>query len=496
MKNKLKERKGITLIALVITIIVLLILAGVSIAMLTGDNGILTQANKAKTETEYKGAEEKVKLAIMAARSQSERGTLDAEKLVTEVTTNYGGQAETTAGGFPVTVTIDGKSFIVSEDGTIESAGAKPQITDVKIVTNSDGTGEDVPDNQSAENTVLYISFKTSLENGTINSVNCDNGTVENKNGIYVTKITGNGTYTFTIIGTGENGSVTSTIPIKVNKYETKIVNASDIASMSDKSKIYGATVKGYELPSGTTTDVNWKIFYADENNIYIIADNYVERENLPYSTTEEGDFTTNKPNDGSSSYLRAAYFNKILGDYEGGSARITDSKLKALNNSYFNENNFSSTNSNMKSVAYMMDTKAWNSKFKDVNNRAEYVIGGPTIEMLMKSYSQKYGVNYQARAKDEVGYEIRDGEANWTTSSGMLKTSDSLYVINSTSDAYAMWVASPSAHNTNGVMDVGYYGSVGINTFNASNIGFRPLVSLKSDIQLQKNADGTYTIL
>ena len=46
-----KER-GITLIALVITIIVLLILAGVSIAMLTGQNGILTQAQKAKNETE------------------------------------------------------------------------------------------------------------------------------------------------------------------------------------------------------------------------------------------------------------------------------------------------------------------------------------------------------------------------------------------------------------------------------------------------------------
>ena len=43
---------GITLIALVITIIVLLILAGVSIAMLTGENGILTQAQRAKEETE------------------------------------------------------------------------------------------------------------------------------------------------------------------------------------------------------------------------------------------------------------------------------------------------------------------------------------------------------------------------------------------------------------------------------------------------------------
>ena len=51
-KQNLKENKGITLIALVITIIVLLILAGVSIAMLTGENGILTQAQRAANETE------------------------------------------------------------------------------------------------------------------------------------------------------------------------------------------------------------------------------------------------------------------------------------------------------------------------------------------------------------------------------------------------------------------------------------------------------------
>ena len=52
LRNIGKKSKGITLIALVITIIVLLILAGVSIAMLTGQNGILTQARKAKNETE------------------------------------------------------------------------------------------------------------------------------------------------------------------------------------------------------------------------------------------------------------------------------------------------------------------------------------------------------------------------------------------------------------------------------------------------------------
>ena len=62
--EKIKEtsNKGITLIALVITIIVLLILAGVSIAMLTGDNGILTQGNNAKIETAVGTVKEQLKL--------------------------------------------------------------------------------------------------------------------------------------------------------------------------------------------------------------------------------------------------------------------------------------------------------------------------------------------------------------------------------------------------------------------------------------------------
>ncbi len=60
----MKNQRGITLIALVITIIVLLILAGVSIAMLTGQNGILTRSREAQTTTVQKSNEEIVKLAV------------------------------------------------------------------------------------------------------------------------------------------------------------------------------------------------------------------------------------------------------------------------------------------------------------------------------------------------------------------------------------------------------------------------------------------------
>ena len=70
--NNIKHNQGITLIALVLTIIVLLILAGVSIAMLTGQNGILTQASNAKQATEESTEKEKRQLSQVEASTHLE----------------------------------------------------------------------------------------------------------------------------------------------------------------------------------------------------------------------------------------------------------------------------------------------------------------------------------------------------------------------------------------------------------------------------------------
>ena len=73
-KNFKKQNNGITLIALVITIIVLLILAGVSIAMLTGDNGILTQSKQAKIETAKGSLKEEINLMIQKRKIDEATG--------------------------------------------------------------------------------------------------------------------------------------------------------------------------------------------------------------------------------------------------------------------------------------------------------------------------------------------------------------------------------------------------------------------------------------
>ena len=118
------KENGITLIALVITIIVLLILAGVAISMLSGDNGILKQAADAKTETELKTEAEQVKLAAMAALTAGE-GNFKSDKaleiLNQELAKIEGYNAgEIKKEDLPKTITIGDNSYKIEEKGTVE----------------------------------------------------------------------------------------------------------------------------------------------------------------------------------------------------------------------------------------------------------------------------------------------------------------------------------------------------------------------------------------
>ncbi len=148
-----------------------------------------------------------------------------------------------------------------------------------------------------------------------------------------------------------------------------------------------------------------------------------------------------------------------------------------------------------MKAVAYMLDTKIW-SKFAN-DNVAEYAIGGPTIELLFKSYNATHQTSYVAGATSNTGYQIKKQESDdWSLSiSDMLET-EKPYVISDETNAITMWIASPSNIGSNFVMYVTFNGILGYWGYNDTGNGFRPIVCLKSEIQLQKSDDGNYTIV
>ncbi|MGN1298007.1 MAG: leucine-rich repeat domain-containing protein [Clostridia bacterium] len=115
MRFREKEGKGITLIALVITIIVLLILAGVTILALTGENGILTQANNAKEQNNRAQSEEEVKLAIANLKIEESQKDMNQEEkanvLKKELQRLYPEQKTES------TVSIIGTGFLINHRG-------------------------------------------------------------------------------------------------------------------------------------------------------------------------------------------------------------------------------------------------------------------------------------------------------------------------------------------------------------------------------------------
>ena len=375
---KFLKEKGITLIALIVTIIVLLILAGISIGTISGKNGIINKAQTAKDDTQRSQWEEQIDVAIIDA----------------------------------------------------ESKNRKPSMNDV----------------------IEELKNKNIINDAS--QVNEQTGTITTNKPVY-------------------------DIEGKLDDYLG--ITAEMIADDENKDKYYGAIIDNYTCQNSEGVN-NWKIFYADKNNIYIIADDYIPYEYIPASSAG------NKLNQGSTGYQ--AYFKNVVEDYEG-SESITDARIKALNNDYFSKE-FISINNNMKSVAYMLDTKVW-SVF--AGNDADYAIGGPTIELFFKSYNEKYKENYVAEAIDETGYKFGDGSAS-SDSLTLSNRDDSLYVIASEDKAIGMWIASPRYHSVDYRFLMKVRASALVFGGNYDNSGgFRPLVCLNSNVKLLKKEEGIYSI-
>lgn len=148
MKVKTRESKGITLIALVITIIVLLILAGVSIAMLSGENGILSQANKAKVEQSHATVKEGMILAYNDWKIKTIRG--ETTKLASTETVMIQGEEERTKANTTLTFLdfLNDKKYIKENTENVidveKLTGSKQALgngttTDIYTITEESG---------------------------------------------------------------------------------------------------------------------------------------------------------------------------------------------------------------------------------------------------------------------------------------------------------------------------------------------------------------------
>ena len=159
-----RKNKGITLIALVITIIVLLILAGITIGAITGDNGIIQNALSAKEKTEIANEREIVEEATVRAMGNNKRGNLVRDELQEELDKITGeGKTivteDTEESGYFVKFVDSGRIYKVSIDGEVEYLGKEDElITQAEIIAD--------PENNTTAELIQQVDLtvKTPIE--------------------------------------------------------------------------------------------------------------------------------------------------------------------------------------------------------------------------------------------------------------------------------------------------------------------------------------------
>ena len=221
---KTKETKGITLITLAITIVVLIILAGVSINAVIGDDGIIKKAQNSANLTKEAEVKEAINRTILEFYLTDDYETLEdflkakvTEGKIDSVTKNADGTLTVKKENY--SVTVENKTNSSGGSGSGGSTGGNtgeetqtPEITigEAKVVANSDGTGSAITEAASVYlGNTLHITFSHSITGGTT--------TVDKTIPYAVTK---NGTYTFTVTGTVNGKNYTKNVSVTVNQFK------------------------------------------------------------------------------------------------------------------------------------------------------------------------------------------------------------------------------------------------------------------------------------
>ncbi len=512
-KIRIQENKAITLIALVITIVILIILAGVAVNLSLGENGIFNRAKIAREQYKMAEVKEKIELAIVDIQSEKmskgEQCTIDT--IISELPGKVNG----------LTISKDGenaKGKYNDCDFTIDSS-LKTTIEGYTPSTGGSTGGSSTPTTILVDTITLN---KTSLEltegheetlTATISPTNATNKEVTwstNADSIATVDTTGKVTAvaegTAIITVTAKDGSgATASCTVTVTK---EVSTADKFGQYVD----YPIDLNG----DGDTTN-DWMIFYiadgnaegeeiggAYANNVgdtYIIAADYLKNTDSRLKLSQMGTITKNGAY---SIYWASSSAIPATAQVTGTESRTVAGRTSANTtiNKLFMQNKFGALNSNYNSraVSALINTANWDGYVNTAY--ADYAIGAPTLEMWVASWNASYGdkLKLYTNIKSEIGYYVGTGSNSTTNNYQDIRSvtdwqNNTLYFPHGSSDyqsCYGTWLASPSASDAYFLMSVLYSGDVDGNDYGYDSLAARPLVHLKSNFHLERKPGTT----
>ena len=262
---KTKEMKGITLVALVITIVVLLILAGVSINTVLGDDGIIKKAKEAAEATKRASAEEEMNRLVLEYQLASKDETLESflQEKVTEG--RIDGVTDNGDGTITITKKVEGKDYTITVKKPVAPTPSV-KVGAIRVVSDSTGAGSSLGEASTRKGTTLYIMIESTISGGTT--------TVSPQVPYAVTE---NGTYKFTVTGTVDGTAYTKEVSVTVNQFKNSILEDINIKIGDSVNYTYdsagsyslSSTYSGYSSNQtiAQTTGLTWKVLNVDKEN-------------------------------------------------------------------------------------------------------------------------------------------------------------------------------------------------------------------------------------
>ena len=243
-----------------------MILAGVSINTVLGDDGIIKKAKEAAAATKQASAEEEMNRLVLEYQLASKDETLESflQEKVTEG--RIDGVTDNGDGTITITKKVEGKDYTITVKKPVAPTPSV-KVGAIRVVSDSTGAGSSLGEASTRKGTTLYIMIESTISGGTT--------TVSPQVPYAVTE---NGTYKFTVTGTVDGTAYTKEVSVTVNQFKNSILEDINIKIGDSVNYTYDTASSSYTLESkysgyssnqtiAQTTGLTWKVLNVDKEN-------------------------------------------------------------------------------------------------------------------------------------------------------------------------------------------------------------------------------------
>ena len=478
-----------------------MILAGVSINTVLGDDGIIKKAKEAAAATKQASAEEEMNRLVLEYQLASKDETLESflQGKVTEG--RIDGVTDNGDGTITITKKVEGKDYTITVKKPVAPTPSV-KVGAIRVVSDSTGAGSSLGEASTRKGTTLYIMIESTISGGTT--------TVSPQVPYAVTE---NGTYKFTVTGTVNGTTYTKEVSVTVNQFKNSILEDINIKIGDSVNYTYDTASSSYTLESkysgyssnqtiAQTTGLTWKVLNVDKENdtVDIISTNPTSSTVNFYNILgyNNGPYYMNE-------ICKAQYSNKTLG-VNARSINLLDMEKHLTAAGIAARNAYSSN------VKYGT-TKTYTSNTKYPSLYANQKGAGPNVSSITPSDTTKGNDPYEESKPiattepttdntsgtgnpltvTQTFYYIPINDTNYGTASSVLANSTYFWVASryvATNSDRAYFGLRLANTNTNGNYMFGSNGNAGSTYYR-----LRPVVSLPSSLLTGEQTNGAWNL-